>query len=150
MDFLQLDPGSGWVQSNLPLHFERAGQAAEARESAKKVSADDPFRGVLVACFDPSSPTQLDKEVRAATPGFFADPDPENRYWDAALMAACGRKDLALHLIKSAIDGRYCAYTALQKDPLMASLRGTQEFNQLLTAARECRSNFIAEGMQAH
>ncbi len=65
-------------------------------------------------------------------------------------MAACGRKDLALHLIKSAIDGRYCAYTALQKDPLMASLRGTQEFNQLLTAARECRSNFIAEGMQAH
>src|SRR6202043_3487855 len=84
MDFLQLDPGSGWVRSNLPLHFERAGQPAEARESAKKISADDPFREVLVGCFDPSSPTQLDKEVRAATPGFFADPDPENRYWDAA------------------------------------------------------------------
>jgi serine/threonine protein kinase/tetratricopeptide (TPR) repeat protein len=150
MDFLQLDPGSGWVRSNLPLHFERAGQPAQARESAKKVSADDPFRGVLVACFDPSSSTQLDQEVRSATPGFFADPDPENRYWDAALMAACGRKDIALRLIKSAIDGHYCAYTALQKDPLVALLRDSPEFKQLLTAAKECQSSFIAEGMQAH
>jgi serine/threonine protein kinase/tetratricopeptide (TPR) repeat protein len=150
MEFLQLDPGSGWVRSNLPLHFERAGQRAEARESAKKVSTDDPFRAVLVACFDPSPPTQLDKEVREATPGFFADPDPENRYWDAALMAACGRKDTALRLIKSAIDGHYCAYAALQSDPLMATLRGDPEFNQLLAAAKNCQSNFVAEGMQAH
>jgi TolB-like protein len=150
MDFLQLDPGSGWVRSNLSLHFQRAGQPAEAWESAKKVSADDAFRGVLVGCFDPSSPTQLDQEVRAATPGFFADPDPENRYWDAALMATCGKKDIALRLIKSAIDGHYCAYTALQKDPLVATLRDSPEFKQLLTAAKECQNNFIAEGMQAH
>ncbi|MGZ4732718.1 MAG: protein kinase domain-containing protein [Terriglobales bacterium] len=148
MDFLRLDLGAGWVATNLPLHYERAGKRPEARASAEKISADDPARGAIVACLSPSSPAQLDKEVRAATPGFFADPDPENRYWDAALMAACGKPDIAMRLLKSAIAGRYCAYTALQKDPLLATLRSTPEFTQLLSAAKECEDNFLAERAQ--
>ena len=148
MDFLRLDPGSGWVSSNMPLHFERAGKRAEARASAEKVSPSDPFSGIIMACLSPSSPAQLDKEVRAATPGFFADPDPENRYWDAALIAACGKQDIAVRLVKSAIEGRYCAYAALQTDPLMASLRSTPEFGPLLSAAKECQNKFLAERAQ--
>lgn len=101
-----------------------------------------------MACLSPSSPAQLDKEVRAATPGFFADPDPENRYWDAALIAACGKQDIAVRLVKSAIEGRYCAYAALQTDPLMASLRSTPEFGPLLSAAKECQNKFLAERAQ--
>ena len=71
----------------------------------------------MVACLSPSSPAQLDKEVRAATPSYFADPDPENRYWDATLMAACGKQDIVVRLLKSAIAGRYCAYTAFRPIP---------------------------------
>ena len=148
MDFLRLDAGSGWVVANLPLHFQRAGQVAEARESAQKVFANDPVRGILIACLGQSSPAQLDKEVRASTPDYFADPDAENRYWDAALMTTCGKQDVAVRLLKSAIAGHYCAYTALQKDPLMATLRDTPEFSQLLSAAKECENNFLAERAQ--
>jgi eukaryotic-like serine/threonine-protein kinase len=148
MDFLRLDPGSGWVAANLPLHYERAGKRAEARTSAEKMSVDDPVRGSMVACLSLSSPAQVDKEVRAATPGFLADPDPENRYWDAALIAACGKQDIAVRLVKSAIEGRYCAYAALQTDPLMASLRSAPEFGQLLSAAKACQNNFLAERAQ--
>ena len=140
MDFLRLDPGSGWVSSNMPLHFARAGKRAEARASAEKVSPADPFSGIIIACFAPSSPTQLEKAVRTSTPLFFADPDPENRYWDAALIAACGRQDIAVRLVRSAIEGRYCAYSALQTDPLIASLRDTPEFPQLLSAAKACQT----------
>ena len=149
MEFLQFDPGSGWVRSNLPLHFERAGQRAEARESAKKVSTDDPFRAVLVACFDPISPNQLDKEVREATPGFFANPTP--RTVTGTRSHGCLRPErYCFASDQSAIDGHYCAYAALQSDPLMATLRGDPEFNQLLAAAKNCQSNFVAEGIQAH
>ena len=63
-------------------------------------------------------------------------------------MAACGKQDIAVRLVKSAIEGRYCAYSALQIDPLMASLRGTPEFPQLLSAAKACQSNFLAERAQ--
>ena len=148
MDFLRLDPGSGWVSSNMPLHFARAGKPEEARASTQKIGPDDPFGGIIVACIAPSSPAQLDKEVRAVTPELFADPDPENRYWDGALMAACGKPDIAVRLLKSAIAGRYCAYAALQKDPLLATMRNTPEFPQLLSAAKECQNNFLAERAQ--
>ncbi len=148
MDFLRLDPGSGWVSSNMPLHFERAGKRAEARASAEKVSPNDPFSGIILACLAPSSPTQLEKAARTSIPLFFADPDPENRYWDAALIAACGKQDIAVRLVKSAIQGRYCAYSALQTDPLMASLRSAPEFPGLLSAAKECQNNFLAERAQ--
>jgi len=149
MDFLRLDPGSDWVTSNLPLHFARAGKPAEAAESTGKISSSDPARGVIVACLDPSSSAAKDREVRAASPVFLADADPENRYWDAALMAACGQPGIAIPLIKSAIAGHFCAYTALQTDPLIAKLRSAPEFNQLLSAAKECQNNFLAERAQA-
>ena len=148
MDFLRLDPGSGWVSSNLPLHFKRDGKPGDARESAKKVSADDPSSGIIIACIDQPSAAELDQVVRASTPDLFADPDPENRYWDGALMAACGKPDIAVRLLKSAIEGRYCAYNALQTDPLMATLRGMPEFSQLLAAAKQCQDNFLAERAQ--
>ena len=63
-------------------------------------------------------------------------------------MAACGKQDIAVRLVKSAIEGRYCAYAALQTDPLMASLRSAPEFGQLLSAAKECQNNFLAERAQ--
>jgi len=149
MDFLRLDPGSAWVLINLPPHFARVGKTGEARESAEKVSGKDPSSGVMVACFGKSSAADLDQQVRVVTPGYLADPDPENRYWDATLMAACGKQDLAVRLLKSAIAGRYCAYNALQTDPLLASLRGTPDFAPLLSAAKECQDQFLSERAEA-
>jgi serine/threonine protein kinase/tetratricopeptide (TPR) repeat protein len=148
MEFLRLDLGSGWVSANLPFHFERAGQLAEARESAKKYPADDPVRGLLIACFDQLPAAKIDTEVRTSTRLLLADPDAKNRYWNATVLAICGKKDIAVRLIKSAIEGHYCAYTALQNDPLMATLRDTPEFSQLLSAAKECENNFLSERAQ--
>jgi TolB-like protein/predicted Ser/Thr protein kinase len=148
MEFLRLDLGSGWVGANLPLHFERAGKPAEARESAKKIPADDPVRGLLVACLDQSPAAKLDTEVSASMPVVFADPDAENRYWNATLLATCGKQDIAVRLLKSAIAGHYCAYTALQADSLLVSLRGTPEFSKLLSTAKECENNFLSERAQ--
>ena len=76
------------------------------------------------------------------------NPDPENRYLFATDVAFCGQKDLALRLLKSAIDGKYCAYAALQKDPILAPLRSTPAFAHLLGDAKRCQDNFLAERNQ--
>jgi hypothetical protein len=73
------------------------------------------------------------------------NPDPENRLIFAGDMAFCGNKELALRLLKTVVESPYCAYTALQKDDLLASLRGTPEFEQLLAPAKQCSDNFNAE-----
>jgi serine/threonine protein kinase/tetratricopeptide (TPR) repeat protein len=154
-DFLQLDMSSGFVAANLPPHFLRAGKPAEARDSALKISADDPFRELENACVDhqsPSSPVpELEKVVREKTSFLLDDPDAENHYWTAALLASCGQKDLSLRLLKSGIERGYCATTALQTDPLLAPLRGLPEFAQLTQASKQCQEKFLAEtGLPAH
>ena len=57
-------------------------------------------------------------------------------------MASCGQKEIAVRLLKSAIESHYCAYAALQNDFLLKPLRGTPEFSQLLSAAKDCQDNF--------
>jgi hypothetical protein len=143
MDFFRLDLGSEWVSSNLPLHFRREGNAAEARDSANRLSGNNPYDVLSKACLGQESPAELDKVVRAFLSFALADRDSENRYWSAGLAASCGQKELALRLIKSAIEGHYCAYTALQNDPLIAPVRGTPEYGQLLAAAKQCQDKFI-------
>jgi hypothetical protein len=59
-------------------------------------------------------------------------------------LAFCGQEDTAVRLLKSAIDGNYCAYVALEKDPLLAPLRNTPVFSQLLSAAKQCQDTFLA------
>jgi len=39
----------------------------------------------------------------------------------------------------------YCAYSAVQSDPLFAKLRGTPGFNQLVSSAKACQERFLAE-----
>lgn len=55
----------------------------------------------------------------------------------------CGQKDAAVRLLRNAIEQNYCAYTALQTDPLV-KLRGTPEFSELLSAAKDCQNKFLA------
>ena len=102
----------------------------------------------MIACLRSAARPELDKRSARYTRASLADPDPENRYWDATLMAACGKQDIAVRLLKSAIEGHYCAYAALQTDPLLASCGATPEFSQLLSAAKECQNNFLSERAQ--
>jgi tetratricopeptide (TPR) repeat protein len=148
MDFSRLDPGSTWSNSNMIWILVREGKLSEASAAVQKMSSDDDYTKFDKACLDRPSPTpsaELDRAVRVLEALREDNPDPENRYLFAADMAFCGEKDKALRLLKSAIEGKYCAYTALQKDPLLAPLRGTPEFTQLLSAAKQCHADFLAE-----
>jgi tetratricopeptide (TPR) repeat protein len=142
--YLQLDAGSDWVEQNRPLYLLRKGNLAEARESAKKLSGDNPYNVFLRACLDRPPPAELDKKARELAPFSLNERDAENRYWSASLMASCGQKETAARLLKSAIESHYCAYVALQNDFLLKPLRGTPEFSQLLSAAKECQDNFLS------
>ena len=144
MDFVRLDSGSDWSRRNIVRTLLRWGKVAEARESARTLSQSHPSTAAFQACLEHPSSPETSKAVREVEPTLLANPDPENRYLAAADFAFCGQKDVALSLLKSAVESRYCAYAALQKDPLLAPLRGTPEFTQLLSAAKQCQDKFFA------
>jgi serine/threonine protein kinase/tetratricopeptide (TPR) repeat protein len=150
-DFLQLDAGSSWAQHNVLRVLLAEGNVAEARQALQKISPRNPLLyNFYSACFQRSSSSEpASAESNAAVhnlePTLLANPDSENRFFEASDMAYCGEKEIALRLLKTSIEGKFCAYQAMQSDPLLASIRGTPEFNHLLSAAKQCRDNFIAE-----
>ena len=152
MDFIRLDAGSTWFNANVVRLYWQQGKLAEARDAVQKIPPDSNVGKFYRACVNrpsPQSPSaELDRIVREQEPLFAVRPDPEDRYLFAVDLAYCGEKDAALRMLKSAIEGKYCAYTALQKDPLLASLRATPEYTQLLSAAKQCQDNFLAQRSQ--
>jgi len=148
MDFLQLDAGSAWARSSVTRHFLRDGKLSQARDSAQK-PGDSAWSRMMVACIDDASSANAGTFAREYAAKTLADPDPEVSYWVAHELAFCGQKDIALRLLKNSIAGHYCAYQGLQTEPMFAKLRTSPEFTQLLSAAKQCRDDFLSERSQA-
>jgi serine/threonine protein kinase len=150
VDFLRLDAGSDWYNRNVGRFLLSEGKLSEAHEAFQKLPADVKRVKFLQVCSALPSPTQspseeLNRVAREIEPEMLANPDPENRYNSATDLAFCGQKEASLRLLRSAIEGRYCSYQGMQKDPLFSSLRSTSEFNQLLAASKKCQDDFLAE-----
>jgi len=149
MDFLQLDAGSLWASNNVIRHYIRDGKLAQAKEMAANLKEDRQFSFQMMrVCFEnPSSPdvARLARDVVAVR---LADPDPEPRYIVAGDLLFCGQREAALQLLKSSINGHFCAYAGLQNDSIWVKLRGTPEFAELLYAAKQCRDDFLAQRTQ--
>ena len=146
-DYLRTDPGSEWASVNMPMVYVRQGKLEEAREAARRTHGDTPNNIFVSACYT-QPPAEADKTIREALPRSLADPDPENRFWGATVLASCNHEDLAVRVIKGALKDGYCAYLPLQKDPALASVRNDPEYPQLLATAKQCRDNFIAKREQ--
>jgi serine/threonine protein kinase/TolB-like protein len=149
MDFLQLDAGSTWASSNLIRHYIRDGRLAQARDAIRKLG-DQSFARMMTACMDASSSANAANLAREYAAKELADPDAEVRYQVAPDLVFCGQKNIALSLLKSSIvAGHFCAYNGLRNDSGFAPLRSSPEFAQLLSAAKQCRDDFLSERSQA-
>jgi tetratricopeptide (TPR) repeat protein len=149
LTYLHLDWGSEWVHDVLPSVLLRQGKTAEARQAAGKMShSPAQYAPIIQACLGSAGAPKLAEAVQSEEPGLLAERDPETRYYQAAILAYCGQQELALRLLHSAIDSNYCAYEALEADPLLAKLRSQSAFAQVRSAANECRERFLAERKQ--
>jgi hypothetical protein len=112
---------------------------------------DWPVKGIVDACLNHAPAADVDKASRNYAQILSGYHDPEAKYINTTYLAFCGPKDTAVRLIKSVIAGHYCAYTDLQNNAMLANLRGTPEFAELLSAAKQCRDGFLAErSLAAH
>ncbi len=144
MGFVRLDVGSDWASRTAAFVLLEEGKLGEARQMIQRTS-ERPLLGhdLLLACLD--QPSQLDSAAKKSEAAALAGVDAEPRYFVGALLSYCGQKDAAVRLLRSAIKQNYCAYTALQTDPLLVKLRGTPEFGDLLSSAKECQNRFLAQ-----
>jgi eukaryotic-like serine/threonine-protein kinase len=150
MEFVRLDAGSEYAAMQTAEILLGQGKLAEARQAVQKAS-NSPLMGrdLLQACLGPQRSSQCDAAAQKVEATALAGVDVEPRYSVGALLAYCGQKDAALRSLRNAVEHNYCAYTALQTDPLLVKLRRTPEFSQLLAAAKQCQNRFLGERTQS-
>jgi len=150
MEFVQLDRGSEWAARLITYIFLSQGKLPDARNSVEKMSFNPIYgRDLLQVCLDPERRSALPAIAQKFITTVNAQRDPETRYYGGTLLAYCGENESALHVLKNAVEQNFCAYSALQSSPLLAKLRTTPEFTSLLSAAKDCRQNFLAKQAQS-
>jgi serine/threonine protein kinase len=151
-DFIQLDAGSEWANYATPSLLLREGRLPQARDAVKRMSnAPHYHRDLMEAILGLRPSSELDRMAHEAETGGPSDPDPENSYYLGANFAYAGKKDAAFHMLKTAIEQNYCAYSNLLSDPLLRGLHSDRQFDELLTAAHACQQAVQAAGTpQSH
>ena len=149
MEYLDLDAGSEWSNAVKVSVLMRQGKTTEARQAAQQMTESPMWmRGFLLACFNKTSATEVHRLAELAQKDLLPEPDSEFEYYQGAVLAACGEKQVALVFLQKAVAGKYCARQALQSDPLLVTLRGEPEFREIVRAAEECQEKFVvAEGI---
>ncbi len=145
-DFLKLDAGSEWsnnVEVDLLL---REGKTSEAVERLRKMP-ESPFfhTRALEACYETPQPPGSQQVLEQFEKEIFAYRDPEPKFTQAGLYNPCLGNKFTARLLKSAIEGGYCAYDGVQLDPILTTFRKSPEYPAVLAQAKECQSRFLAE-----
>ena len=150
LEFVRLDAGSQYATNMIPTILLSEGRLDDARESLKNASDSLWYRReFLQACIDSQQTSQFKKIAKDMETGVLAQPDAEPRYVVGTLLSFCGEQDTAIRVLRSAIEQNYCAYTALQTDPLLVKLRRTREYHELQTEAKVCQNGFVAQPDQS-
>ncbi|MFI5098766.1 MAG: protein kinase [Candidatus Acidiferrales bacterium] len=149
MKFIERDTGSEWSNAVQVSVLMRQGKMREAQQGAPRMTENPMWmRGLVEACLDKAPATDIHRLAERAESELLAKHNPEMKYHQGTILAACGEKQIAFTFLRKAVAENYCAQQALQSDPLLASVRGDAEFRQIVQAARECQQKFeVAQGM---
>ena len=144
-EFVGLDAGSEWTNYVMPSILIRERKLDEAREAVRRMPTVPRYhRDLLEAALGMRPPSELERIAQEDTLALTAGDDPEPAYYQGSILAFAGKKDAAVRMIRMAIEQNYCAYSALENDPLLDRLRATPEFADLLRAARFCQEPVLA------
>jgi hypothetical protein len=140
-DYLRLDLGSEWQKAitvDLLLREGKEKEAWEARPDAVPQWGGYP---VLLAALAHRAPNEIGALARAVVP----NEDAEVNYFSAAHLAYAGQTEAALTMLRTAIEGGYCSYPAIDTDPMFANVRSTRGFAQVRAAAIACNKDLLAK-----
>jgi eukaryotic-like serine/threonine-protein kinase len=149
MEYLKIDAGSEWSNAVRVSVLMRQGKTTEARQAAQQMTENPTWmRGVLQACLAQAPATEIHRLAESAEKELLPEQDSELKYYQGAVLAICGERQIAYDFLRKAVAENYCARQALLSDPLLINLREDAEFRQIVQAATDCQQKFAAaQGM---
>jgi eukaryotic-like serine/threonine-protein kinase len=148
-NFLKLDAGSEWSNNVEVMLLLSEGKKSQALDRVRQLPDSSFFHTrALEACYSTPRPPAAEQLFEQAQKDLLAYRDPEPKYSQAVTFNPCLGNDFTARLVKSAIEGGFCAYDYLQLDPAMAEFRKSPQYPALLAQAKQCRDRFLAERNQ--
>jgi TolB-like protein len=140
MQYLRLDEGSEYFNAIKVTVLMREGKMTEAQRAVQPMTENPLWmRGVLQACLNKAPAGEVHRAAQAAEGELMPVRNSALKYYEGAVLANCGEKQIAYEFLRKAIEGRYCAHDALLDDPLLAGVRGDPEFQEIVKAAAACQ-----------
>ena len=130
---------SGWMIADLLL---REGRKQEALQRYRNLP-QNPAREVVIACLQGQTLRADDSNVSAEFDTSMRDRDPEQKYWNASRLSACGHPELGIRLLRAAVDQNYCVPDAIRRDPLLDKVRSLPGYPAILQSAVQCQRQFL-------
>jgi TolB-like protein/lipoprotein NlpI len=145
LHYLDVDSGSEWSNAVRVSVLMRQKKLRDAQQAAQQMT-DNPvwLRSILQACLNHAPAADIHRLAESARNEFLKEQDPELKYYQGAILADCGEKQIAYTLLKRAVEENYCARQALQSDPLLAEVQEDADFRAITQAAEECQKKFVA------
>ena len=140
-EFLALDGNTGWraVQT-----VDLLLQEGKRTEAAALVRTIPKYPRSVLACLEGRPAEEVASLSHADAAAVSGLRDSEPRYSSATEFAYCGQRDLALQMMRKAVEQNYCAWPAMESDSLVAPIRGTPEFAEIRKIGIECQQRFVA------
>ena len=100
-------------------------------------------REVMIACAQGAFLPADNSNVTAHFDQSMRDRDPEQKYSNAARLAACGHPELGIRLLRTAVGQNYCVPDAIRRDPLLDKVRSMPGYPAILQSAVDCQKQFL-------
>jgi TolB-like protein/Tfp pilus assembly protein PilF len=142
-NYIEGDQGSVWARNASVALLLRQGRIAEVREIGRKAGTQ--VSSSAARAFLENRPRdEVAVLVNAEIPALMSIRDSEPKYFAASEFVHLGFPEVALRVLKRAVEQNYCSYPSMDRDPLFASIRGTPEFAEIRKIGRECQQRFVA------
>jgi tetratricopeptide (TPR) repeat protein len=144
--FFDLDSGSEWNNNILAIQLLRAGKTGEALAKIRLLPDSSFFHGrAIEACYANPRPANYQEVMDKLKKQVPAMSDPEPRYSQALTFNHCLGNDFTIPVMRSAVKDGFCAYEFLARDSkVYPNLTKSPDFPALMTEAKACRDNFLA------
>ena len=143
--YIQVDESSGFAAlSRMDIALRTGNRDAVLAEANTAIEAGYSYPDAVLAraCLNHVPQPDLAKAVAAVQTDRVSQPDPEVLYLNATVLSFCGQTKASLRELQKAIQGNYCSYPAMDKDPLFEPIRQRPEFAALRSAGMQCQQKF--------
>ena len=143
MDFLHSNPPNDFTKGIEVEVLFRRNRPAEALQMIPNTK--DSGRDQIEACLEEQLAPRIAELTKYYDGVALAALDPEPAYFQAGWDTLCGQNEAALAVLRNVVERGYCAFPAVDRDPMLAALRQQPGFTAARTAALECQNKFLTE-----